>query len=99
MYNRSPLIGQKDQKKIRSLRQRFETAMDNDFNTAQALGHLFDGVKVLNKLCRMLGSQQGSAEDLDLLKQAGATVQELAGLLGVLQQDPVQYLHSFLSVD
>ncbi len=86
------LIGQKDQKKIQSLRQRFEKAMDNDFNSAQALGHLFDGVKVLNKVCRMLANQQGSAEDLELLEQAGATIQELAGLLGVLQQDPVQYL-------
>ncbi|WP_446011349.1 cysteine--tRNA ligase [Candidatus Electrothrix sp.] len=85
------LIGQKDQKKIQSMRQRFEKAMDNDFNSAQALGHLFDGIKVLNKVCRMLAHQQGSAEDLELLKQAGATIQELAGLLGVLQQDPVQY--------
>jgi cysteinyl-tRNA synthetase len=88
----NPVIGPKDQKKIQSLRQRFEQAMDNDFNSAQALGHLFDGVKVLNKLCRMLTSQQGSAEDLELLRQAGATIQELAGLLGVLQQDPVEYL-------
>ena len=88
----SPVIGQKDLKKIESLRQRFEKAMDNDFNSAQALGHLFDGVKVLNKVCRMLANQQGSAEDLELLKQTGTTIQELAGLLGVLQQDPVQYL-------
>jgi cysteinyl-tRNA synthetase len=88
------VIGQKDTRKIQSLRQRFEKAMDNDFNTAQALGHLFDGVKVLNKVCRMLGSQQAQvhAEDVELLEQAGATMQELAGLLGVLQQDPIQYL-------
>ncbi|WP_339133365.1 MAG: cysteine--tRNA ligase [Candidatus Electrothrix sp. GW3-4] len=90
----SSLIGQKDRKKIESLRQRFETAMDNDFNTAQALGHLFDGVKVLNKACRMLAAQQGSAEDLALLEQAGTTLQELAGLLGVVQQDPVQYMQA-----
>jgi cysteinyl-tRNA synthetase len=88
----TPLIGQKDRKKIESLRQRFEAAMDNDFNTAQALGCLFDGVKVLNKVCRLAGSQQGTAEDLKLLQQAGATLRELAGLLGVLQHDPVQYM-------
>jgi cysteinyl-tRNA synthetase len=86
------VIGQKDRKKIESLRQRFETAMDNDFNTAQAMGHLFDGVKVLNKACRLLDSQQAAVEDLELLQQAGVTLQELAGLLGVLQQDPMQYL-------
>ncbi|MCI5131152.1 MAG: cysteine--tRNA ligase [Candidatus Electrothrix sp. EH2] len=89
---RTPVIGKKDQKKIESLRQRFEAAMDNDFNTAQALGHLFDGVKVLNKACRMLAAQQGTGEDLALLEQGGATLQELAGLLGVLQQNPTQYM-------
>ncbi|MCI5126840.1 MAG: cysteine--tRNA ligase, partial [Candidatus Electrothrix sp. AR5] len=87
-----PVIGQKDRKKIESLQQRFETAMDNDFNTAQALGQLFDGVKVLNKACRMLSSEQAAAKDLELLEKAGKTLQELAGLLGVLQQDPVQYM-------
>ena len=66
--------------------------MDNDFNTAQAMGHLFDGVKVLNKVCRLLDSQQAAIEDLELLQQAGVTLQDLAGLLGVLQQDPMQYL-------
>ena len=89
-----PVIGQKDRKKIESLRQRFETAMDNDFNTAQALGHLFDGVKVLNKVCRMLDSRQGSSEDLKLLEQAGAALQELTGLLGIVQQEPVQYMQA-----
>ena len=86
----TPVVGQKDRKKIESLQQRFETAMDNDFNTAQALGQLFDGVKVLNKACRMLNAEQATAEDLGLLEKAGETLQELAGLLGVLQQDPVQ---------
>ncbi|MGB5684345.1 MAG: cysteine--tRNA ligase [Candidatus Electrothrix sp.] len=88
----TPVIGQKDRKKIELLQQRFETAMDNDFNTAQALGQLFDGVKILNKACRMLSSEQVATEDLELLDKAGKTLQELAGLLGVLQQDPVQYM-------
>ena len=30
--------------------QRFEAAMDDDFNTAAALGHLFDAVRALNRL-------------------------------------------------
>ncbi|MCI5179319.1 MAG: cysteine--tRNA ligase [Candidatus Electrothrix sp. AW3_4] len=88
-------IGQKDKKKIQSLRQRFEKAMDNDFNSAQALGHLFDGVKVLNKACRLVGSQQEVAtEDIQLLEQAKVTMQDLAGLLGVLQQEPGQYIQA-----
>jgi len=85
------IVSPKDRKKIASLRQRFESAMDNDFNTAQALGLLFDAVKVLNKLTRML-QEQPSAEDVQLVRQGAADLQELAGLLGVLQQDPEQYV-------
>ena len=86
-----PVISAKDRKKIESLRSRFESAMDNDFNTAQALGLLFDAVKVLNKGTRMLPATP-AAEDVHLLRQGGADMQELAGLLGVLQQDPVLYV-------
>ncbi|MCI5224108.1 MAG: hypothetical protein D3924_15920 [Candidatus Electrothrix sp. AR4] len=85
------VIGKKDRKKISSLRQRFESAMDNDFNTAQALGHLFDGVKALNRATGML-AQTGSIDDLALVQQAGADVRELAGLLGLLQHDPEEYM-------
>ncbi len=86
-----PVIGTKDRQKIESLRPRFESAMDNDFNTAQALGLLFDAVKVLNKVTRMLPAQ-AAADDLQLVRQGGADLQELAGLLGVVQQDPQQYV-------
>jgi len=85
------VIGTKDRQKIESLRPRFESAMDNDFNTAQALGLLFDAVKVLNKVTRMLPAQ-AAADDLQLVRQGGADLQELAGLLGVVQQDPQQYV-------
>jgi cysteinyl-tRNA synthetase len=86
------VISKKDRKKIASLRQRFEAAMDNDFNTAQALGHLFDGVKTLNKATRLLSAQSGTADDLELVRQGGADLRELAGLLGLLQQEPAQYV-------
>ncbi len=86
-----PVISKKDRKKIESLGSRFETAMDNDFNTAQALGLLFDAVKVLNKGSRML-PREPAAEDLDLLRRGGSRLRELAGIMGVLQQDPVRYV-------
>jgi cysteinyl-tRNA synthetase len=86
-----PKINAKDRKKIISLRERFESAMNNDFNTAQALGLLFDTVKVLNKVTRML-PERPSVEDVQLVRLGGSELQELAGLLGVLQQDPEQYV-------
>jgi cysteinyl-tRNA synthetase len=86
----SPVVSKKDRKKLDSLRQRFEFAMDNDFNTAQALGLLFDSVKTLNKITRMLPALP-AVDDFDLVKKGGADLRELAGLLGLLVQDPVRY--------
>jgi cysteinyl-tRNA synthetase len=87
----SSVISDRDRKKIVSLRQRFESAMDNDFNTAQALGLLFDAVKGLNKVTRLVQAAP-SADDVKLIRQGGAELRELAGLLGLLQQDPEQYV-------
>jgi len=86
------VIGPKDREKIESLRRRFQYAMDNDFNTAQGLGLLFDAVKVLNKGVQSLPAEP-AREDADLLREGGETVRELAGILGLLQQDARQYIH------
>jgi cysteinyl-tRNA synthetase len=80
-------INDKDRKGLESLVTRFHEAMDNDFNTAQALGHLFDTVKTFNKIQRAL-PEQPVADDLRLLKESGETFRTLAGVLGILQQDP-----------
>jgi cysteinyl-tRNA synthetase len=85
-------LNSKDQEKVATLNQHFTKAMNNDFNTAQALGHLFDGVKVLNKVSRTFLNQRGSAEDWATIQQGGVQLRELAGLFGLVQQDPVQYM-------
>ena len=64
--------------------------MDNDFNTAQALGHLFETVKILNKTIRLLPDSP-SPEDVRLRQPTAATITRLAGVLGLLQQDPVRF--------
>ncbi|VAW40959.1 Cysteinyl-tRNA synthetase, partial [hydrothermal vent metagenome] len=85
------IVSPKDRKKIESLRPRFESAMDNDFNTARALGLLFDTIKVLNKVVSML-SAQPAGDDIELLRNGGDTVRELAGLMGLLRDDPAVYV-------
>lgn len=63
-------------------RQEFEAAMDDDFNTAGALGHLFDLVKSINQ-ARTVGVDQ------EALRPAQDTLKELAGVLGLqLEQEP-----------
>jgi cysteinyl-tRNA synthetase len=62
-------------------RQEFEAAMDDDFNTAGALGHLFDLVKSINQ-ARTVGVDQ------EALKPAQDTLKELTGVLGLqLEQE------------
>ncbi len=85
------VVSKKDRNKLQILKSRFEQAMDNDFNTAQALGFLFDGVKVMNKVARLL-PEQPAGEDIALLRSAGEALCELAGILGVATQDAVQYV-------
>ncbi|ABM60901.1 cysteine--tRNA ligase [Halorhodospira halophila] len=65
-------------------RERFREAMDDDFNTREALAVLFDGAREINRL-REAGDASGAAS-------AAAELRELGAVLGLLQQDPEAYL-------
>ncbi len=91
--NGESVISKKDQAKLSNFEQRFILAMDNDFNTAQAQGILFDTVKVLNKIRRSLPATPASA-DITELRSTVATLKKLAGIMGLLRQEPQQYLSS-----
>ena len=84
-------ISKADRQKIETLAERFLKAMDNDFNSAQALGHLFEGVKILNKIRQHLPGKPASL-DLQLLKQGAETTREMANILGLLSEEPVLYI-------
>lgn len=61
----------------------FTAAMDDDFNTAEAIGVLFDMVSEINRQ---------KAEDPDHANQLGALLVRLGDVLGVLQSDPEAFL-------
>lgn len=63
--------------------QRFDAAMEDDFNTPEALSALFDLVREINRLND--GGERATETHAQLLRQ-------LAGILGLLQQDPEQFL-------
>jgi len=65
--------------------------MNNDFNTAQAQGSLFETVKVINKILRQLPDAP-STKDTKLLKDVAKTIKMLAGIMGILQEDAAEYL-------
>lgn len=91
--HRSPAAGKKNVSKINSLVDRFVKAMDNDFNSAQALGHIFEVVKVLNTIRQSLPATPAES-DLALLHSSAKSISELAGIMGLLQQDPVAYIQA-----
>ncbi|MCP5352383.1 MAG: cysteine--tRNA ligase [Chromatiales bacterium] len=62
---------------------RFDAAMDDDFNTPEALAVLFDLARAVNK-----AKEEGTADAAGL----GALLRKLAGVLGLLQGDPEAYL-------
>ena len=63
--------------------QRFNAAMDDDFNTAEALSVLFSLANECNR---------ARAADPARAGQLAATLRRLGGLLGILQADPDSYL-------
>ena len=81
------VTGVKDRAGLEALQSRFHEAMDNDFNTAQAIGHLFDAVKLSNKVLAQL-PERPTEGDLRLLAQTAQTLRTLAGVLGLLNKDP-----------
>ncbi len=89
--NVNSVLSSKDEAKLTGLEKRFMQAMDNDFNTAQAQGVLFDTVKVLNKVRRLLPSPP-SRNDIELLRHTAAKFRELADIMGLLRENPASYL-------
>ena len=80
-------IAEKDRTGLETLSARFCEAMDNDFNTAQGVAHLFEAVKTFNKVLRGLADPP-AAEDVRVLRTAASTFRDLAGVLGLVQRDP-----------
>lgn len=85
------LASPKESKKLHTLEERFQKAMDDDFNTAVGLGILFDAARIINKICQQLPARP-SRTDIELLKSSGVLIKKLAGIMGLLQEDAGSYL-------
>ncbi|WMQ73909.1 MAG: Cysteine--tRNA ligase [Sodalis sp.] len=62
---------------------RFTVAMDDDFNTPEAYSVLFDIAREVNRL---------KSEQPAVAQGMAATLRQLAGVLGLLEQDPAAFL-------
>ncbi|MDH3694491.1 MAG: cysteine--tRNA ligase [Gammaproteobacteria bacterium] len=74
-----------------SYTERFQTVMNEDFNTPEALAVLFDAVRDLNSAI--------DANEIDNAQLIGAELKHLGGVLGILQQQPKVFLGSKVGAD
>ncbi len=63
--------------------EKFNAAMDDDFNTPEALAVLFELVREINK---------ARGEDPEKAARMGAELKRLGGILGILQEAPERWL-------
>jgi cysteinyl-tRNA synthetase len=75
------------------LPERFRQAMDDDFNTALALGHIFDLLKELNRFLDRRPKAKGTSEAINRTIQV---IKELGGVLGIFTREPIQWQRSLL---
>src|SRR5262249_17862298 len=68
---------------------RFETAMEDDFNTAKALGDLSEVFKLANEI---LASPSDRDQDARTLRRIRGALAEVGGVLGLFCDDPSEVL-------
>jgi len=78
------------QEKSAQLVSRFVEAMDDDFNSAQALGVLFDTVRSANRFLAETAEPTSAA--LSLAAQVRQQFSELGSVLGLFGSDPADWL-------
>lgn len=76
--------------KAAGLEPRFREAMDDDFNTAQALGILFDTVRTLNRFLAEGGGR--NTESRPALEQLRRSVDRIGDVLGLFQARAADWL-------
>lgn len=79
--------------KIDSLKKEFEDAMDDDFNTARAIGIIFEFIKEIN---RFMDKKPSTSDAIEILKKAKDRVREIGKVLNLFQRQPLQWYRDLL---
>ncbi|GAB5045669.1 cysteine--tRNA ligase [Thermodesulfovibrio sp. TK110] len=80
---------------LQNLKPEFEKAMDEDFNTAKALGIIFEFIKELN---RFMDKKPSSKEEVELLFNSKKTIRELGSILNLFQREPIKWYRDLLKI-
>lgn len=77
------------------LKPEFEKAMDDDFNTAKALGIIFEFIKEIN---RFMDKRPSHNKEIDFLVKAKETIKEIGRILNLFQRQPVDWYRDLLKI-
>ncbi len=76
-------------------RQKFTDAMDDDFNTALAIGNMFELIRILNKY---LDSRPSGSKAVELVKAAEESLKETGNVLNIFNRTPEQWYKALMIV-
>jgi cysteinyl-tRNA synthetase len=78
-----------------SFREKFEEAMDDDFNTALALGHIFELIREAN---RFLDNKPSGSKDRELLLKTKELLLETGIILNIFGRTPDEWYLSLMEM-
>jgi cysteinyl-tRNA synthetase len=80
---------------LSSFQKRFEEAMDDDFNTALAVGHIFELIRELN---RFLDNKPSGVKDRERILTAQERLAEAGKILHLFERTPSEWYASLMKV-
>ncbi|MHB8137271.1 MAG: cysteine--tRNA ligase [Smithellaceae bacterium] len=78
--------------KLSELQDKFNEALDDDFNTAQALGYVFEAARLINNVTTAEKKMPNSAKQV-ILETATNVFSHFGDVLGVFQFEPDVFFH------
>ena len=92
--NGKSLAGQKDFiNSLNELIEEFDAALDDDFNTAQALGCVFDAVRLINNFVTAERNMMAVSKSA-VLQEAKRAFEHFGAVLGIFQDDPEHFFQT-----
>jgi cysteinyl-tRNA synthetase len=80
---------------VSSFKEKFEEAMDDDFNTAVALGHIFELIREAN---RFLDNKPSGLKDRELLLKTKEILFEAGNILNIFNRTPYEWHLSLMKI-
>jgi cysteinyl-tRNA synthetase len=80
---------------LKATKEKFREAMDDDFNTALAVGYIFELVREVN---RFLDSRPSGQKARELVLNSKTTLMELGAVLNIFQKTPEEWNRALMRV-